>query len=115
MDLSAEPPPGIMGLFSSHGFGMRMQCGRALRTLRQMNAARLFAGAAVLMLLAAAATAYAFRYVPVQGDGSVHPVTLWDRWEQRVCLVSFDPHHGTEWRRCGNAVSKLPEYRAATK
>ena len=33
--------------------------------------------------------AYGLRYVPLVGDGVGNPVTVWDRWEQEVCLVSL--------------------------
>jgi hypothetical protein len=36
--------------------------------------------------------AYGMRYAPMQGDGVSNPVLVWDRWQQKVCQISFVSH-----------------------
>lgn len=52
-----------------------------------MNSTLISAGL-FLVALAVAGAAYGLRYAPVQGGG-LDMVTVWDRWEQRVCVVSL--------------------------
>lgn len=52
-----------------------------------MNLNRLLALTGLMLLASGlAATAYGLRYAPVGGTG-MQTVTVWDRWERRVCVV----------------------------
>ena len=54
-----------------------------------MNLNRLLALVGLMLLTSGlAATAYGLRYVPIGGT-AMQTVTMWDRWERRVCAVTM--------------------------
>lgn len=58
-----------------------------------MNTNQTLVASALLILASGFAVAsYGLRYTPIGGDGISNPVLVWDRWQQKVCQVSFADH-----------------------